>query len=96
MTQAAARAHVSAMPDTVPVTLDLPPAVAAALESPVARERAARLLARTVAPAGVADLFAAMDALSDEARRRGLTDEILQAELDAHIAERRGQRPAGA
>ncbi|MFC7694940.1 hypothetical protein ACFQY5_40690 [Paeniroseomonas aquatica] len=38
-------------------------------------------------------LFAAMDALSDEARRRGLTNEILDAELAAYNAERRDRPP---
>jgi hypothetical protein len=35
-------------------------------------------------------LFAAMERLGTEADARGLTDEILAAELDAYNAERRG------
>ena len=64
------------MPATVPVTLELDPETAAAPGDPTTRARVERL-------------FAAMDALSAEARRRGLTDEILEAELAAHNAERR-------
>jgi hypothetical protein len=77
------------MPDTVPVTIEVEPEVAAALGDPATRARLERLIRRTLRPVGVEALFAAMDALSDEARRRGLTDEILQAELDAYNAERR-------
>jgi hypothetical protein len=81
------------MPDTVPVTIDLDTATAAALKDPATRARVERLIRRTVQPDGVERLFAAMDALSDEARRRGLTDEILEAELAAYNAERR-DRPS--
>ena len=77
------------MPDTVPITIDVEPDIAAALDDPVTRARLERLIRRTLRPTGVEALFAAMAALSDEARRRGLTDEILQAELDAYNAERR-------
>lgn len=84
------------MPDThtVPVTLDVAPEVAVALQDPATRERVARLVSRAVRPAGVERLFTAMDALSEEARRRGLTDEILQEEIAAHNAERRDRPPA--
>ena len=64
------------MPETVPVTLELDPKTPAAPGDPTTRARVERL-------------FAAMDALSAEARRRGLTDEIPEAELAAHNAERR-------
>jgi hypothetical protein len=77
------------MPDTVPVTIEVEPEIAAALGDPLTRARLERLIRRTLRPAGVDALFAAMDALSDDARRRGLTDEILQAELAAYNAERR-------
>jgi hypothetical protein len=53
-----------------------------------------RHIRRTIRPAGVEALVAAMDASSDEARRRGLTDDILQAEREAYTAERRGPRAA--
>jgi hypothetical protein len=83
------------MPDTVPVVFELEPEIAAALEDPATRARVEHLIRRTVQPVGVERLFAAMDALSAEARRRGLTDEILEEELAAYNAERR-DRPTGA
>ena len=79
------------MPDTVtvPVTLELDPETAAALEDPATRARVERLIRRTARPAGVERLFAAMHALGAEAERRGLTDADIDAELDAYNAERR-------
>lgn len=80
------------MPDThtVPVTIEVEPEVAAALSDPVTRARLERLVRRTVKPiGGVERLFAVMEELSKEARRRGLTNEILEAELAAYNAERR-------
>jgi hypothetical protein len=85
------------MPDdarTVPVTLELDPETATALKHPATRARVERLIRRTVRPASVEQLFAAMDALSAEARRRGLTDEILKGELAACKAERRDRSPS--
>ena len=83
------------MPDTVPMTIEVEPDDTA-LADPVTRARLERLVRRTLRPTGGVDrLFAAMDALSDEARRRSLTDEILRAELAAYNAERR-DRPPGA
>lgn len=83
------------MPDTVPVTLEVEPEIAAALQDPATRARVERLIRRTVRPDGIERLFATMDALSAEARRRGLTDEILEAELAAYNAEHR-EPPSGA
>lgn len=80
------------MPDdarTVPVTLDLDPETAAALGDPATRARVERLIRRTVKPASIERLFEVMDAISIEAERRGLTEEILEAELEAHNAGRR-------
>jgi hypothetical protein len=77
------------MPDTVPVTFDLDPETAAALVDPAIRARVERLIQRTVKPASIERLFEVMDAISVEAERRGLTDEILEAELEAYNAERR-------
>jgi len=77
------------MTDTVPVTIEVEPEIAAAFDDPVTRARLERLIRRTLRPVSVNALFAAMDAMSDEARRRGLTDDILQAELDAYNTERR-------
>lgn len=88
------------MPDdsrTIPVTFQLDPETATALADPVTRARIERLIRHTARPpAGSVDrLFAAMDALSDDAERRGLTDEILDAELAAYNAEHRERRSAG-
>jgi len=81
------------MPDTVPVTLEVEPAAAAALDDPATRARIGRLVSRVLQPAGVERLIAAMDALAAEAERRGLTDEILEEELAAYNAERRDASP---
>ena len=78
------------MPDTVPVTFELDPEIAAALEDPATRARIERLIERTARPATIERLFEVMDAMSAEAERRGLTDEILEEELAAYNAERRG------
>ena len=78
------------MPDTIPVTFDLDPETAAALQDPATRARVERLIERTARPATIDRLFEVMDAMSAEAERRGLTDEILDAELAAYNAERRG------
>ena len=87
------------MPDnaTVAVTFEVDPETATALDDPATRARVERLIRRTARPAlaGVERLFAAMAALSDDARHRGLTDEILEAELEAYNAERR-DRSSGA
>src|SRR5215210_6207447 len=79
------------MPDTntVPVTIEVEPAAAAALDDPDTRARIGRLVSRVLQPAPVERLIAAMDALAAEAERRGLTEEILEEELAAYNAERR-------
>jgi hypothetical protein len=82
------------MPDTVAVTIEVEPAAAAALDDPATRARIGRLVSRALRPASVERLFAVMDAISDEARSRGLTDEILEEELAAHNAEHRDRPPA--
>ena len=87
------------MPDdtrTVPVTFQVDPETATALADPGTRARIERLIRRTARPpaAAIERLFAAMDALSAEAQRRGLTDEILDEELAAYNAERRERPPA--
>ncbi len=85
------------MPDnaTVPVTFEVDPEIATALGEAATHARVERLIRRTTRPApdGVEHLFAAMAALSDDARRHGLTDEILEAELEAYNAERRDRPP---
>ncbi len=82
------------MPDTVAVTIEVEPAAAAALDDPATRARIGRLVSRALRPANVERLFDVMDLSDDEARRRGLTDDILEEELAAHDAERRDRPPA--
>jgi hypothetical protein len=77
------------MPETVPITIEVEPEIAAALGDPATRARLERLIRRTLRPVGIEALFDAMDALSDDARRHGLTDGILEAELEAYNAEGR-------
>lgn len=77
------------MPDTVPVTFEVDPETAAALQDPATHARIEEMIRRTARPADVEQLFAAMDALAAEASRRGLTDEVLEEELAAYNAERR-------
>lgn len=81
------------MPDTVPVTIDVEPSVAAALDDPATRARIGRLVSRVLQLTAVESLIAAMHALAAEAERRGLTDEILEEELAAYNAERRNLSP---
>ncbi len=86
------------MPDdtrTVPVTFQLDPQTAAALADPATLGLAEQAIRSTVRKAGVDRLFATMDAISAEAQRRGLTDDILEQELAAYNAEHRERRPAG-
>ena len=84
------------MPDnaTVPVTIEVEPAAAAVLGDDVKRAWVGHVVSRMLQPASVDKLFAVMGAISAEARRRGLTDEILQAELEAYNAERRERPPS--
>ena len=81
------------MPGTIPVTLEVEPASAAALGDPATRARIGRLVSRVLQPAAVEHLIAAMDALAAEAERRGLADEILEQELAAYNAENRDAPP---
>lgn len=83
------------MPDTVPVTIEVEPGAAAALDDEAKRARIGRLVSRMLRPASVERLFEVMDAISAEAERRGLTDEILDAELAAYNAERRDRPSPG-
>jgi hypothetical protein len=82
------------MTDTVAVTIEVEPAAAAALNDPITRARIGRLVSRALRPTSAERLFEVMEAISDEARRRGLTDQILDEELAAHNAERRHKPPA--
>ena len=80
------------MPDTYTVDVAIPvdAAVADQLEDSAKRALAGRLVSRMLQPASVERLFEVIDALKAEAHRRGLTDEILDAELATYNAERRG------
>jgi hypothetical protein len=82
------------MPDTVPVTIDLEPAVAAVLGNDARRAWVGRIVSRMLQPPSVERLVEVMDAISAEAERRGLSKEILEAELAAYNAERRDRPPA--
>ena len=77
------------MPDTVPVTLEVEPEIAAALKDPATRARIERLVARMVRPGNPERLFDVIQALKAEAHRNGLTDEIVDEGLAAYNAERR-------
>jgi hypothetical protein len=78
------------MTDTVEVIIHVAPETAAVLAAPEARARLERLVEHTFRPNGaeVERLFAAIDALKADAHARGLTDELVEAELAAHKAER--------
>jgi hypothetical protein len=82
------------MPDTIPVTIDLEPAAAAVLGNDARRAWVGRIVSRMLQPASIERLFEVMDAISAEAEQRGLTEEILEAELAAYNAERRDRPPA--
>lgn len=77
------------MPDTVLVSFEVDPETATALQDPSTHARVERLIQRTVKPATVARLFELMDSIGAEASQRGLTDDILNAELAAYNAELR-------
>ncbi len=83
------------MPDTHTVDIAIPVdvSVAAALDDAAVRAMAGRLVSRMLQPASVERLFDTMDAISAEAARRGLTDDILEVELAAYNAERRNATP---
>lgn len=85
------------MPDdtrTVDVPIPVETTVASALDDAATRAIAGRLVSRMLQPASAERLCEVMDAISVEAERRGLTDEILEAELAAYNAERRDTPPA--
>lgn len=85
------------MPDdvrTIPVTFQLDPDIASALDDPATRARVERLVSRMVRPANPDRLFEAIRALKADAHAKGLTDEIIDEELAAYNAERRDTPPA--
>ncbi|MCG7354940.1 hypothetical protein ACX4M5_10645 [Roseomonas mucosa] len=83
------------MPDTVPVTIEVEPAAAAALGDPRTRAAMGRLVSRVLAPRpGPSELAQAIAAAKAEARAAGLTDADIDAELAAYNAERRSDPAA--
>ena len=85
------------MPDdarTVPVTFQVDPKTASALDEPATRAQAEQAIQNTVRKARVDQLSEAIRALKEDARRNGLTDEIIDEELAAYNAERRERPPA--
>ena len=74
---------------TVDIPIPVEASVATALDNAMVRALAGRLVSRMLQPASVERLFDTMDAIAAEAARRGLTDDILDAELAAYNAERR-------
>jgi hypothetical protein len=77
------------MDSTVEVTIPVDAEAARALESPTRREAAGRYLSSLLKAGGIRDILA--EAIADakrEARANGLTDEAVDAELDAWRAER--------
>lgn len=94
---APAPGRVRRMPDdarTVDVPIPVEAGVAPALGDAATRALAGRFVSRVLRPASAGRLVEVMDAISAEAERRGLTDEILEAELVAYNAERRDAPPS--
>lgn len=78
------------MDNTVDVTIPVDAEAARALDSPARREAAGRTLSRLLKGGGVRDILA--EAIADaknEARAHGLTDQDIDAELEAWRAEGR-------
>jgi hypothetical protein len=76
------------MPDTVVVTIEVEPEVAAAFDDPRTRAAMARLVSRVLAPRrGPSDLARAIAEAKAEARAAGLSDADIDAELEAYNAE---------
>lgn len=78
------------MDDMVDVTISVDPVAAKALGSPARREAAGRLLSELLMGRGLPDILA--DAIAEtkrEARANGLTDDEIDAEIEAWRAERR-------
>ncbi|QYU70295.1 hypothetical protein J4558_09330 [Leptolyngbya sp. 15MV] len=74
---------------TVEVPIPVTEGLAARLADPALRAAAGVLIANWLRPADPERLFQVMNAIAVEAERRGLTDELLEAELAAYNAERR-------
>ena len=81
------------MDTTVDVTIPVETTVAAELRDDRTRAAVGRLVSRILQRQRretLDRLFTTMERLGAEAEARGLTDEILDAALDAYNAERRG------
>jgi hypothetical protein len=77
------------MDNRVDLTIPVEPAVAQALDNPLRREAAGRVLSGIMRDGHLRDILA--EAIADakrEARANGLTDEAIDAELEAWRAER--------
>lgn len=81
------------MPDTVDVLIPVGSDAAALLGDATKRASVGLLVSRLLQPASLERLLEVMDAISAEAARRGLTEEILEAELAAYNGERRERDP---
>ncbi len=78
------------MDGTVEVTIPVERDAAAALVDTRKREAVGRIVSRLLRPvAGDDPLLEVMERLSADAKALGLTQEVLEAELAAHKAERR-------
>ena len=76
--------------DSVEISIPVEADVAAALADARTREAVGRVVSRLVRPSPGADpLLVAMERLSAEAERRGLTQAALEEELAAYNGERR-------
>jgi hypothetical protein len=75
--------------NTIDVIIPVEPEAAAALQDARKREAIGRIVSRILRPHPGQDLLLdAMQRLSADAKTKGLTPEILEAELAAHKAER--------
>jgi hypothetical protein len=78
------------MPNLIEIAIPVEEKVAAKLRDPEQREAIGRMLSRMLEPdANVDRLMAAIERLKSDAQARGLTDALLDEELDAYNAERR-------
>lgn len=78
------------MEHTVDINIPVEADAAAALNTEQAREAIGRVVSRILRPTATDDpLLTAMERLSADAARRGLTQAVLDEELAAHNAKRR-------
>jgi len=79
------------MSNLIKVAIPVEEKVAAKLRDPQQRAAIGRMLSRMLDPdAGVDRLMAEIDRLKANAHARGLTDALVDEELDAYNAERHG------